>query len=263
MILQPETSAMAVLLSAEQALHFARDLRHARVTALADSEGWQSLVFVFERLVKFCAGDQSVTIGDKKAKVEFKRLVVGVCSDQTQEYASFNMLLEQVIQGRNSEFHGGAAARRFAKHCVEFSLLLEEGLSHFMNKNLGSVMSSPVVEIKPWQMLVEVRRLMLENSYTWIPLKTESGWHVVSDLALVTYFKKYPMAWKTQKIKDALGAEAKLETKDLLIFNYKTEIGVGDETLMKALALGPVLVGEGDTTASDRVIGIVTAFDLL
>jgi hypothetical protein len=85
----------------------------------------------------------------------------------------------------------------------------------------------------------------------------------VSDLALVTYFKKYPMAWKTQKIKDALGAEAKLETKDLLIFNYKTEIGVGDETLMKALALGPVLVGEGDTTASDRVIGIVTAFDLL
>jgi hypothetical protein len=244
----------------DEALHFARELRNARAIALADAEGWQSLIFAFERLAKFLTRDQLVTIGEPEASKAFKLVVGRAHAGKLVDHDAFRLLLEQVVAGRNSEFHGGAAARRFAKHCVEFSFLLEEGLSNIMNKNLGSVMSSPVVGIELWRMLADLRRLMLENSYTWIPLKTSEGWKVVSDHALVSYLSVHQDALKTQTVEQALFSDG-LKVANLQLFRAKTEIR--NETLMKALASGPVLVCEGEELNDNRIVGIVTSFDLL
>ncbi|MBC7368169.1 MAG: hypothetical protein H7343_15375 [Undibacterium sp.] len=260
--MKPDKKDRAPLVAPEanQALHFLRELRNARSVALADAEGWQSLIFAFERLAKYITRDQFVTVGSMAASDAFKLVVERAQADKLSDNDPFWLLLKQVVDGRNSEFHGGAAARRFAKHCVEFSFLLEEGLSNFMNKNLGSVMSSPVVEIELWRMLADLRRLMLENSYTWIPLKTSEGWKVVSDHALVSYLKVHQDALKTQTVEQALSPGG-LEAATLKLFCAKTEIR--NEELMKALARGPVLVCDGEELNVDRVVGIVTSFDLL
>ncbi len=260
--MKPDKKDCAPLVApeADQALHFARELRNARSVALADAEGWQSLIFSFERLAKFITRDQWVTIGKPRASDAFALVVERAHAGKFMDHDSFRLLLKQVVDGRNSEFHGGAAARRFAKHCVEFSFLLEEGLSNIMNKDLGSVMSSPVVGIELWRMLADLRRLMLENSYTWIPLKTSDGWKVVSDHALVSYLREHQDALKTQTVEQALSS-TKLSTVELKLFGDKTEIG--DSTLIKALAGGPVLVCDGEELNADRIVGIVTSFDLL
>ena len=243
-------------LSSEAALFFAREMRDARAKALADAEGWQDLIYVFERLAKFATRSQKTTIGNRDAKSIFSDIINHGFPRAHQQ----RLLLDQVIEGRNSEFHGGAAARRFARHCVEFSFLLEDGLKNFMNKTLGSIMSSPVISVEPWQMQADVRRLMLENSFTWVPIKEGNIWRVASDHALVVFLRDNREAIYSKTLRDSLAGSNPFHAPTLGIFNENTE--TNHEVLQEALAQGPVLVS-AEGISPDRVVGIVTAFDLL
>lgn len=241
------------------ALHFAQELRNARSKALADAEDWQELVFVFERLAKFMTSCQKTDLGSDEAKEVFLIIARSRQEETPEAIINFKLLLQQVVCGRNSEFHGGAAARRFARHCVEFSFLLEDGLKTFMNKNLGSVMSSPVMHIETWRMLADVRRLMLENSFTWVPVKADRTWLVISDHALVKFLESDRKSLLTKTVADALLLPGGL-AQTLEIFNQNSE--TRHERLLTALARGPVLVSD-ENASPDRIVGIVTAFDLL
>lgn len=117
-------------LKKNEALHFSGKLRDARATALADSEGWQLLISVFERLAKFATSCQRTTIGKPEAADAFFQIIGGNREYDLAANSHVKLLLQQVVDGRNSEFHGGAAARRFARHCVEFSFILrQEGMT--------------------------------------------------------------------------------------------------------------------------------------
>jgi len=253
--------AMLENLWEDEALFFSKEFRDARARALADSEGWQSLIFVFERLAKFVTRCQRTTIGTPEAAQVFFQIIGRNQEDDPATNPHVKLLLQQVVVGRNSEFHGGAAARRFARHCVEFSFLLEEGLKEIMNKNLGSVMSSPVISVETWQMLADLRRLMLENSFTWIPLRKDDVWRVVSDHALICYLRKNPEALKTKTVEAALCEENGLVAPPLEIFYKGRE--TQNEELLVSLTARPVLVSSTNEPSANRVIGIVTAFDLL
>ena len=235
-------------------------MRDARAKALANAEGWQDLIYVFERLAKFATHNQKTTVGCPVAKSFFIEIMKRGCSHGPPRAQQQRLLLQQVIEGRNSEFHGGAAARRFARHCVEFSFLLEDGLKNFMKKTLESIMSSPIISVEPWQMLADVRRLMLENSFTWVPVKEAKGWRVISDHALVVFLSSNQDAIFSKTIDAALTDPGALTAPPLNIFNQEMETDHGD--LQGALSRGPVLVSAEDKYPH-RVVGIVTAFDLL
>ena len=249
------------MLEKGEALYFSKELRNARSTALADSEGWQTLISVFERLAKFVTRCQRTTIGTFDAAQVFFQIIGGHQEGDIPPDGHVKLLLQQVVVGRNSEFHGGAAARRFARHCVEFSFLLEEGLKNAMNKNLGLIMSSPVISVETWQMLTDVRRLMLENSFTWIPVRKDGVWLVISDHALVCYLERNSEALKTETVSAALSEEQGLAAPLHKIFYEQMEIR--NEKLLGSLASGPVLVASTKDRSPNRIVGVVTAFDLL
>ena len=92
-------------LTAEEALHFARQLRNARASALADAEGWQELIFVFERLAKFVTRCQKTTLGKPEATKVFLTImrrgqIHGLPNDEHLE-----LLRQQVVVGRTDGKH--------------------------------------------------------------------------------------------------------------------------------------------------------------
>ena len=263
---------------------------------MANAEGWQPLVLVFERLAKWLKNDPTVTLGPSKNCLIALACTGGtagsVCQFGTTPIA---VLVQLVIDGRNEESHGGSAARRFVHHCIELSILLEDALKTKIEPKLGNVMSPNPTCVETWQPLSYARRLMLENSYTWLPFfnTKDKKWCCVSDHALVAFvhgdgararlgmslnkaisgtdlsldggFGGVPqVAQASQPASLATGIcasisdEPKLSVQDLETKDESTDI---NDEVIDLLSKGPVLVTSG--TKEPHVVGIVTAFDLL
>ena len=275
--------------------YFVQELRKARLDALANAEGWQPLVLVFERLAKWLKNDPTVTLGPSKNCLIALACTGGtagsVCQFGTTPIA---VLVQLVIDGRNEESHGGSAARRFVHHCIELSILLEDALKTKIEPKLGNVMSPNPTCVETWQPLSYARRLMLENSYTWLPFfnTKDKKWCCVSDHALVAFVHGDgararlgmslnkaisgtdlsldggsggvpQVAQASQPASLATGIcasisdEPKLSVQDLETSDASALI---DVDVISRLSKGPVLVTSGD---EKHVVGIVTAFDLL
>ena len=249
--------------SDEAVLSFAQELRQARLDALANAEGWQPLVLVFERLAKWLRADQQMTLDRAK-----DCLIALACAGETADSdcqlcaTPTAVLVRLVIQGRNEEFHGGSAARRFVQHCIELSILLEGALKLKIEAKLGNVMSPNPTCVESWQPVSYARRLMLENSFTWLPFRTKDGkWHCVSDHALVA-FVHGDRARLGRSLEEAISGKAISGEPKLLVQDLETkdESALINDEVIDLLSKGPVLVTCG---TEKHVVGIVTAFDLL
>ena len=241
----------------EAARYFVRELRQARLDALANAEGWRPLVLVFERLAKLLKNDQNATLGPAR-----DCLVALACTGETAGSACqlcatpAPVLVQFVIDGRNAEFHGGSAARHFVHHCIELSILLEDAMKMKIEPTLGNVMSPNPTCVETWQPVSYARRLMLENSFTWLPFQTDDRWQCVSDHALVA-FVHGDRARLGKSLKEAISGEQKLFVR---VLETKDESTLINGEVLNLLSTGPVLVTCG---TEKHVVGIVTAFDLL
>jgi CBS domain-containing protein len=243
--------------SNEAARYFVQELRKARLDALANAEGWRPFVLILERLAKLLKNDQRTTLGQAK-----DCLVALACAGETtgstcQPLATPTAVLVQlVVDGRNEEFHGGSAARRFVHHCVELSILLEDALKMKIDAKLENVMSPNPTCVETWQPVSYARRLMLENSFTWLPFRANDKWHCVSDHALVA-FVHGDRARLGKSLDEATNGEPKLSVQVLATKDASIHI---DGEVINLLSKGPLLVTSG---TEKHVVGIVTAFDLL
>src|SRR5437660_2520050 len=113
----------------EVALFFRDQLKDARSFILRDSESYESVVQVLERL-----GRMFTTNGDGLDK--FKPAIVSVAdksplsndvpAELPDYHISFDTLYELVRDARNAAVHEGALARHPTGHALEVALVLED-----------------------------------------------------------------------------------------------------------------------------------------
>jgi predicted transcriptional regulator len=261
-------------LSKESARSFADQFRFARLAALADSESFDQIIHVIERLGSYLSKEE---LGDKGHHGDLGkyrgRLVELVKSRQlaVESRAQFNHLLtpfetlyDLVREARNDALHQGAFARHLTKHAIELAIILEDVLSNDMDPIVTDFMVRNPICGEPWQPVAFLRQQMLANSYSYLPvLSKDDQWRVVSDAAIATFLgSERKGAERRKRLAMTLADAVMLGEKPVSLMR-----GVFvDETTSLDLAFdllksSPILLVR--SPLGTGVIGILTAFDLL
>ena len=238
-----------------------QQLKQARENAFRDAESFEDIIHVIERLGCLLLG-RIGDLGKYKANIKevalASALAVEIPEKHGEVHTDFCRLYDIVTEGRNDALHQGAIARHLNNHAIELALILEDALQ--MNGTTAKVSDFMVrnpVCAEMWQPISYVRQQMLVNSYSYLPVKNEDVWYLLSDLDVATYLLNAatPKERKEQLAKP-LGETsivhhvAQLISSDMLI----------SEAITKCTEV-PLLVQRTGTT--NDVIGILTAFDLL
>ena len=134
--------------------------------------------------------------------------------------------------------------------------LLEDALMNSFDK-VGEFMVRNPICAKIWHPLSFVRQIMLENSFSYLPVFIEEKWKLVSDTQLAFYLtceKKERERRLIQRLESAVNEQLKLEETHSCFCDEAKQIA-----LEKSKGL-PVLVLSKSTP---DLVGIVSSFDLL
>jgi hypothetical protein len=256
-------------MEAEVSLFFRDQLREARAAALRDSEAFDKIIFVLERLGDYLnRNDKSFKygLGPKKDLIaEHARrspLAEEISSELRGMHAPFRTLYEMVTMARNTAMHEGASARHLTTHAIELSLILEDALM-VECKTVGDYMVRNPVCAFLWQPLSFVRQTMLINSFSFIPVLKNLDSEIVglvSDLALARYLRIEPQGNLSrdrlkQTLEEAIASKG-IECCTPRICTASTSIA---EALKEDWNGTPILI----RSDSNRLLGILTPFDLI
>ena len=122
------------------------------------------------------------------------------------------------------------------------------------------------VSAEPWHLVSHVRKMMLTNSFTCIPIfKSKTGkdrWMLLRDAALMHWIRSEPNK-KKQKERLAMPVGDAITNHELAVKGAiccSGEVTIGD--LLSRMNDDPTLVTE-KIDGAERLLGIITAFDLL
>jgi CBS domain-containing protein len=252
-------------LNREVALYFRDQLRDARAAALRDAEAFEQLVFVVERIGVYLTGkieNFSRYSGPIAEEARRSLLAEAIPTQLPNWHAPFTTLYDLVRQARNDALHEGAFARHLTTHAVELTIILEDALMSDSFDARDFMVGNPICAFR-WQPISSIRRSMLANSFTYLPLApdstTASRWSLVSDFSLAFFLR---------------AADSGTERNKRLACKLGDAVEAGEIALLDAPVCGPedsiatilgrsngkpVLVVDHD----DKLRGIVTPFDLL
>jgi hypothetical protein len=248
------------------ALFFRDQLKDARSFILRDSESYESVVQVLERL-----GRMFTTNGDGLDR--FKPAIVNVADESPLSidvpkalpdyHLSFDTLFELVRDARNTAVHEGALARHLTGHALEVALVLEDALMTDANIVADFMVRGPAIAL-PWHPLSFVRQTMLMNSFSYLPVHISNTgsecWHVISDVTVARYLRAASSkAKRNARLKMTLNDAMTEHGIELVVPAYARPEQPIKELLENLNSL-PLLVL---ATNTHELLGIVTAFDLL
>lgn len=256
-------------LDVDELLFFRDRLREARYGALADAEGFQQMCFAFEALGARLLNDS----GSLEKYRPF--LCVFVVENLPTGYEDFGVLFEAVKVARNDVMHTGAYARNAAIAAVQLSLLMEEAILALLAKKkedktarikVADLMVRSPVTAEPWHTVGHVRRLMLLNSFSYLPIYWDSKWQLISDMAMASMFQ--PLSNANRNL---LAAARISDILDRKLTQFKLQAAVIVEPVLEVDKLlkceqhpGLWLVvnaksGEG----SKQLLGVLSPFELM
>jgi CBS domain-containing protein len=259
-------------------LFFRNQLRAARAATLADAEGYQQVLFALERLGMFLTRTAK-WLGHYRACIERLASVSPLAEDIPKAYpewhTGFGVLYNEVCQARNDAFHQGAIARVLAGHAVLLALVLEDALMAEASTVSDFMVHNPLVAL-PSQPVSFARQQMLANSYTYLPIRMDGRWCLVSETALVICLRR-------ESEPDTKAKNSKTGVKnrnDRLAMQLREAAREGLLDLPKAKTIAPnapvscavsqlterplLVVTKGrPENGGGELVGILTAFDLL
>jgi hypothetical protein len=242
----------------ETALYFRNQLREARAAALQDAEGFQEILFVLERLGVHLT-KRIEALNKYKNDIERLALASPLAKEIPTQYRSwhrpFSELYELVRESRNDALHQGAFARHLTNDAVQLALVLEDALMNNWNLASDFMVREPVCA-GLWQPLSFIRQQMLANSFTYLPVWNSPHWLLISDYHIAQYLRR----GKRKELLAITLKDAITEGLDLERASTCFAWANVNEVLEKSNGK-PVLVVEKEQ--SDRLLGILTPFDLL
>ena len=264
----------------QKALYFRNEFREARAVALKDAEGYQQILFVLERFGAFMR-KKVTNLGDYEKCIS---LLVNkhhpFQGKPPKDYhIEFDSLYEIVRQGRNDALHQGAVARNLTSRSVELSLMLEDALMSASKSKkvgdykVGDYMVRNPVRAYAWQLISFVRQMMLENSFSYIPVymekkdAEEKAWYIIADYHIAMYLQSATNSdcrgkLLAKSIEDAIGSNKMAIEKALTASLDETIEKVLERTEEKSTAGKPILVVKKRDNC-EELLGIATAFDLM
>lgn len=251
------------LMNNEAIIYYRNEFRNARYQALLNSEDFTSLLFVLESfggyLARLC---ESNDWGLGKLKKYLKAFISDspYLYDIPQKYpvhhCEFDFLYKFVQDTRNEYAHKGVYARQKTRFILELCLIFESKLNELdMKASNYAVSGVTIAEI--WQPISLVKKEMLINSYSYLPIYVDGEWMLISDYNLAVYLRKSKKRKESETLEQALNNEIdklKLESVEQL----KPDKDISD---IKLNDTKPKLVV--DEVNSEKLYGLFTAFDLL
>lgn len=232
-------------------------IRNARYAVLANSEDWDSLFHAIENVSRLLIPQKQK---NKCLKIRLDFLFqIFEKQYNKEEKKNYERLSYLVRDDRNSAMHEGAQARKLVSRLLEYSGLIELGLMRNMSNTIKSYMVTEVTKAEVWHPLRLIRQNMLNNSYSWIPIFNKGEWYLISDYSVARILKSNSSNRECidSKVEDLW---EELRPIKATYIDQETEIDI--ETLDCTPAKGPILVFEPNGYP-DRLVGLITAFDLL
>lgn len=176
--------------------------------------------------------------------------------------ARVDSLFHTVRNARNDSVHSGDFIRHHSGRLVELLLVLEEGLA-MSAKTAGDLMVQNPTTAELWHNVASVRRAMLSNSFSFLPIRDRDGvWKLISDVAVVRYLRRVTQKNNRSEILGKQVQEAldgsEITLTDCNLFSQDKNV----EEIAKEVNHVPALIVEKDGN-KQRLLGILTAFDLL
>jgi len=242
-----------------QRVDFLARLRAARALVLSDGESFGEASTVLEHIGQVVGSK----IGNGLKDYEIPIVTLAKDAEGIEE-ESVKRLFNVVREARNRSIHDGAYARHLTSRLMDLLLILEEAIMTNMDRVEDLMVRNPV-SAEPWQPVLHVRKMMLTNSFSYIPIyqaKNRGRWMLIDDGALMRWIRDAPNKTK-QKDRLALPVGEAIEKHGLAV---KGAIVCGRETtiaeILQRMNERPTLVTER-IQGEDRLLGILTAFDLL
>jgi CBS domain-containing protein len=241
---------------------FSGQLREAREGALRDSEAFDGIIHVVERLGSFLdnkIGDLGKYKEEIGNRASYSALAKDIPDQWRGVHIPFSLLYDLVKDARNDALHQGAFARRLTGHAIELSLMLEDAMRRSLDRPaVGDYMVRNPTCAELWQPISFIRQQMLANSFSFLPVKDAGEWCLVSDLEIATYLGTDNSERRLRLAHNLSAARMPLQ---------QAKRCAVDTPLEEALRLldnsqRPLLVfrEEGE---QQSLVGIVTPFDLL
>ncbi|WP_439892497.1 hypothetical protein ACS7SF_08365 [Ralstonia sp. 25C] len=174
----------------EERVYYRDELRAARYAALADSESFTEICFAIEALGLRLFGRQEA-MGDYKDRIaecaQASPLFGLLPQTFPGVFKTFDALYRTVKQARNDAMHTGAYARHATEAAIELCIGLEEALMTNGKLAVGDVMVKSPITVEPWQPVAHARQLMLMHSFSFLPVRLDGTWSLISELGLARY----------------------------------------------------------------------------
>lgn len=245
--------------------HFQEDLRRARALALQNAEAFGEVIFAIERLGAFVRPD-GTGLGDRAGDLAALAGRSALATEAADKYPGFHTpfatLYSLMKDGRNDALHQGARARTLTRHAIETALILEDALMTDCSQVRDFMIDSPVCA-RLWEPISSLRRTMLLNSFSFLPVQTDEGspWRLLSDHALALFLRgtasngqrKRNLAMTLGQVVDS-GQVRLLEARTCVATDSVTQV-IGSSNG------GPVLVLRAP--GASELVGILTSFDVL
>jgi hypothetical protein len=248
----------------QKRLFFRDQLRSARAVALADAEGFGTVVHSLEligqlRLGKVKGlGEYQKKLSELAAASPFS---VEIPTRLPEYHTEFRALYEELKQARNDAVHQGAHARILTDHAVELTIILEDALMVNASK-VSQFMVRNVVDAKPWHPISYVRQQMLKYAFSYIPIRLRHNepWSLLPDASVARYLRHGPKNERNERL--ARSVSSAVSTEGLLLLKAVVARPEDEiDTILDRLGEGPALIV--DHEHEDTLIGVLTASDLL
>lgn len=162
-----------------------QELRGPIAAALADAAGYMPLIHSLERIGRHLRYSTAGPPGDDLTLADIGGDLSRVPAGSLGGHKRLGALFELTVDARNVAVHQGGAARHLRSWAVNWALALQEGLmGNLKDVRAEDVMVTGVVGGEPWYLLRDVRTAMLANSFSRIPVRLNSRWWLLQDLAI-------------------------------------------------------------------------------
>jgi CBS domain-containing protein len=275
---------MEIQMTRDQAFYFREQFRNARLEALRDAEAFDGIIHVLERMGSFLHSGEG-SLEKFKEVMNLLAAYSPLAHEPEQEgrpvQVSFSRLYDLLRWGRNDAMHQGAVARHLTSTAIKVAVVLEDALVNLATSQpdvhcsepktnkptmppprVFEFMSRNPVCAEVWQPLSFIRQVMLESSFSHLPVNLGTPdipkWKLVVDEHLAKYLRPANQTEREKRLRQPLSDA--VEATASIAFDAETCLESDPVSSVVAHEKRwPVLV------LNDRkeLVGILTAYDLL
>ncbi|MEB5967368.1 hypothetical protein [Comamonas testosteroni] len=255
-------------LDAKESVYYRDRFREARYAALADAEGFGAICFALESLGLRLLGEQA-TLERYKPRIATRAQKSTVLKELTVRFPSrfkpFEALYRTVQIARNDAMHIGAYARHATEAAIELCIGLEEALMAGVERTVGNVMVTSPVTVEQWQPVAHARQIMLMHSFSFLPVRINESWCLISELGLAKFLgvnsetKKTRLCETIESAKVAGMEMVELSEDDLL----DVDMPVDDVLHSSPAKNSPMLWLVIDKAHPEHLAGVLSPFELM